>query len=243
MLNKSMFIRYMFIGKAMPLHHPNENLLTEFASGTLPIAQAVAVKTHLHFCSECRQSVQKMESFGGALLEKLEPQPTPLDSFDNLMNSIEASSKNVAQTSEAIASPRHSLNNNLNNKTLPKLIQKLINNEPLQWKKINRTLQTAPLTVGQNQYQVSLQRIEAGDSAPEHDHRGVEITVVLEGSFSDTKGIYQEGDFLVKEPGDIHQPISARNQHCLCLSVEEAPVKLTGIWGKLLNPFIRLNAA
>lgn len=228
----------------MPLHHPNDNLLAEYAAGTLPIAQAVAIKTHLHFCSECQQSVQKMELFGGALLEKLDPQPTPLDSFDKLMDTIDANARHIDQTSYLASGLSHaSRGHSSHNKTLPKLIQKLMNQEPLKWKKINRTLQTASLAVGQNQYQVSLQRIEAGDSAPEHDHRGLEITVVLEGSFSDTQGIYQEGDFLVREPGDIHQPISARNQHCLCLSVEEAPVKLTGIWGRLLNPFIRLNAA
>ena len=88
-----------------------------------------------------------------------------------------------------------------------------------------------------------MQRICAGGTTPEHDHRGTEMTVVLEGSFSDEKGIYREGDFLLKEPGDVHQPVSARNQDCLCLSVQEAPVKLTGLWGKVLNPFIRLHPA
>ncbi|MFT6387582.1 MAG: putative transcriptional regulator, partial [Cellvibrionaceae bacterium] len=204
----------MFIGKVMTLHHPNENLLTEFAAGTLPIAQALAIKTHLHFCSDCQQSVQKMESFGGVLLEKLEPQPISSDSFDKLMNSIEASTGIVDKTTKPAFSPSNTSKSSLNNnKTLPKLIQKLMDQEPLKWKNINRTLQTATLTLGQNQYQVSLQRIEAGTSAPKHDHRGVEITVVLEGSFSDTRGIYQKGDFLIKEPGDIHQPICARNQH------------------------------
>ena len=30
---------------------------------------------------------------------------------------------------------------------------------------------------------------------PAHDHKGLEVTVVLQGSFSDGDGIYREGDF------------------------------------------------
>ncbi|MGH1439722.1 MAG: ChrR family anti-sigma-E factor [Cellvibrionaceae bacterium] len=228
----------------MPLHHPSENLLAEFAAGTLPLAQAVAVKAHLHFCSECQQAVKKMESYGGSMLERLEPQPTMAGSFDQLMNTIDKTSE--AQLATTVKATQPILNKSENQDShadLPRLVRKLIKQRPLKWKRVNRSLKTAPLTVGQKQYQVSLQKIEAGNTAPEHDHRGTEITVVLEGSFSDKQGIYQKGDFLIKEPGDIHQPISARNQHCLCLSVEEAPVKLTGLWGRILNPFIKLHAA
>jgi len=224
----------------MPLHHPNENILVEFSAGTLPLAQAVAVKAHLHFCSECQQSVQKMEAYGGSMLEKLEPQPTMVGGFDKLMGAIDGGMPAKVESVRAdntISEPSG------DNTGLPTLIQKMIENKPLKWKKVNRSLKTAPLTIGQKQFQVSLQKIEAGNTVPKHDHRGTEMTVVLEGSFSDKQGIYQEGDFLIKEPGDVHQPISARNQHCLCLSVEEAPVKLTGLWGRLINPFIKLHAA
>lgn len=239
----------------MPLHHPNENLLVEFAAGTLPVAQAVAVKAHLHFCADCQQSIHKMETLAGTMLESLEPQSTAPDSFDKLMSSIDAISIDKQETTEiALQKPNNNSAYKHNGKSsnskpsqinghLPKLVLKLMEQKPLKWKKTNRSLQTAPLTVGQKQYEVSLQRIEAGETAPEHDHRGTEITVVLEGSFSDQQGIYQQGDFLIKEPGDIHQPISARNQYCLCLAVQEAPVKLTSLWGKLLNPFIRIHAA
>ncbi len=220
----------------MPSHHPNNNLLTEFAAGTLPLAQSVAVKAHFHFCPQCQQTVKHMEEVGGAMLAALTPQPFPADSFDQLMNKIDqrVDVKTVNQSQAAV---------NTVEPEIPKILSKLLSNQSLTWKKVNRSLQSAPLIVGQNKYEVSLQRIKAGDSVPEHDHRGTEITVVLEGSFSDAEGIYQAGDFLVKEPGDIHQPISARHQDCLCLTVQEAPVKLTGFWGKLLNPFIKLKAA
>ena len=91
--------------------------------------------------------------------------------------------------------------------------------------------------MGEKDYEVALHRIDAGGKAPEHDHRGREITVVLTGSFSDEDGVYQPGDFLVREPGDTHRPFAARNEDCICLSVLEAPIKLTGI-KRILNPFL-----
>ncbi len=126
---------------------------------------------------------------------------------------------------------------------LPNVVAKMMSQKALKWRYINSSLQTSHLIAGQNVHQVSLQKISAGGVAPEHDHSGTEMTVVLKGSFSDKEGIYQEGDFILKEPGQIHQPISARNEDCLCLSVESAPVKLTGFFGRMVNPFIKHNAA
>jgi putative transcriptional regulator len=216
-------------------HHPDHNLLAEYAAGTLHTAQAVAISAHLHFCTKCQQEVQRLEQIGGAMIEDLQPQALTEQSFDDLINAIEKAEKvkqHVKPKSQA--QPMSS--------SLPNVVTKLINQEDLKWFKTG-ALKTAPLTVGQIDHEVSLQEIRAGAKVPKHDHGGVEMTVVLEGSFSDKDGIYQAGDFILKQPGEVHQPVSARNQDCLCLSVQEAPVKLTTIWGKLLNPFLRLRAA
>ncbi|NIQ14264.1 MAG: transcriptional regulator, partial [Candidatus Dadabacteria bacterium] len=80
------------------------------------------------------------------------------------------------------------------------------------------SLQVARLQTGQDQFEVSLHNIRAGGKIAEHGHKGTEITVVLKGSFSDANGIYQQGDFLLKEPGDVHQPIASQDSDCLCLT-------------------------
>ena len=211
-------------------HHPDINTLAEFAAGTLDTAQAVAVSAHLHFCKQCAQSVQQMEKMGGAMLEELTPQHLPENSFDSLMQAIDDSKPQIESTPKS-------------HEALPTVVRQLMDQEPLKWQKTNASLRTAPLTVGQKDYEVSLQCIQAGGTTPKHDHRGEEMTVVLKGSFSDENGIYQEGDFLMKEPGQVHQPVSAQNQDCLCLSVQEAPVKLTSLWGRFINPFIKLHPA
>ena len=234
-------------------HHPTDNILVEFAAGTLDTAQAVAVNAHMHFCTKCQQNIKKMEQTGGAMLDSLDPEALAENSFDKLLSAIEV------MAAESISTNHGTDDTLINNKIdlrsdeavkiardygrLPNVVAKMMSQKALKWRYINSSLKTSHLIAGQNGHQVSLQKISAGGVAPEHDHSGTEMTVVLKGSFSDKEGIYQEGDFILKEPGQIHQPISARNEDCLCLSVESAPVKLTGFFGRMVNPFIKHNAA
>ena len=234
-------------------HHPTDSILVEFAAGTLDTAQAVAVNAHMHFCTKCQQNIKKMEQTGGAMLDDLDPEALSDDSFDKLLTAIEvvATNKALSEHSNGASTPGMkavSKSSDADKLThdfgrLPNVVAKMMSQNKLKWRYVNSSLKTSHLIAGQNVHQVSLQRISAGGVAPEHDHSGTEMTVVLKGSFSDKEGIYQEGDFILKEPGQIHQPISARNEDCLCLSVESAPVKLTGFFGRMGNPFIKHNAA
>ena len=52
---------------------------------------------------------------------------------------------------------------------------------------------------------------------------------------------YNEGDFIVRNPGDVHQPMGANNGECICLSALEAPIKLTSPFGFLLKPMLNIN--
>jgi putative transcriptional regulator len=91
---------------------------------------------------------------------------------------------------------------------------------------------------GQNE-QVVLQKLAAGGKAPAHTHRGSETTIVLQGAFSDQKGVFNQWDFVVLNQEDEHKPVAVGCEDCITLSVLSAPVKLTGTFTRLLNPFIR----
>jgi putative transcriptional regulator len=71
----------------------------------------------------------------------------------------------------------------------------------------------------------------------------LEYTVVLKGSFSDESSVYTEGDFIIRQPGDVHQPMGAKNGECICLSVQEAPIKLISFLGFFLNPWLKVKPA
>jgi putative transcriptional regulator len=69
----------------------------------------------------------------------------------------------------------------------------------------------------------------------------LEYTVVLKGSFSDERAVYREGDFLLRQPGDVHQPMGAQNGECICLSALAAPINLSNPLGFLMKPWLRIN--
>ena len=211
--------------------HPESDLLVEYVSGSLSVAPCISVTTHLQYCKQCSDSVESLGEIGGELLTTVEAVPVSDELFDRVIASLdslveeEPSDEPQRQCSDTISAE------------LPEFVQRLLPDGELDWRRLSPSLKVAPISVGEEVYELALHRIDAGGEAPEHDHLGKEITVVLTGSFSDEDGVYQPGDFLVREAGDTHRPFAARNQECICLSVLEAPIRLTGI-KRVLNPFL-----
>ncbi|MFT7388667.1 MAG: putative transcriptional regulator [Candidatus Endobugula sp.] len=240
-----------------PQHHPDKNLLTEFAAGCLDSAPAIAVSTHLHYCSHCRNEVRKLEQVGAALFsasvdDDLDQQQVDKPDVESITVSDSAFTSLMEKIEALVGVPKQMADNHtkmalttLSKKyeLMPKVVQKMMTDNPIRWRTVTRNLRSAKLVAGQDKYAVSLQKILAGGQVPEHEHTASEITVVLNGSFSDEDSVYQQGDFLLKNAGDKHQPLASNNDDCLCLSVEQAPVKLTGFFMRWLNPFIRFTPA
>jgi putative transcriptional regulator len=111
----------------------------------------------------------------------------------------------------------------------------------LVWKKITSTLRISYLKTGDPNYEFALYHIKAGGRIPEHTHRGSEMTLVLEGGFSDADGSYHQGDFLLRQPSDVHAPTAVQSEDCICLAVLDAPLKFTGWKYRWMNPFLQLR--
>ena len=71
--------------RAVPVHHPSEARLLDYASGALPEPMALLIATHLALCPACRRTVAELEAVGGALLEALPPEPVADDSLARLL--------------------------------------------------------------------------------------------------------------------------------------------------------------
>jgi len=82
---------------------------------------------------------------------------------------------------------------------------------------------------------VRLLSIPAGQRMPRHGHGGEELTLVLQGSFDDAIGHYAKGDVATADASIDHQPIAGAQELCLCLAVEDGPLRLTGWSGRLLT--------
>ena len=219
-------------------HHPSTALLTDYTVGSLSVAPAVSVTTHLKYCQQCRDSVGSLKQLGGALLCEAEPAQISSNLLSQTLDRLDADEEEMALAEGASEVHEFELSDEL--KGIPKYLNQFLPRNGLNWRKLSSSVTVAPISVGETRYELALHKICAGGQTPVHDHNGVEYTVVLKGSFSDEDGMYNEGDFLTREPGDIHRPFATQHEDCICLSVLEAPIRLKGL-GRVLNPFMRFQ--
>ncbi|MBK1888005.1 MULTISPECIES: ChrR family anti-sigma-E factor [Marinobacter] len=212
----------------MTRHHPDSLSLMEYSAGNLSEPHALCIRLHLDKCAQCRCQVDTLDSLGAVVMEKQPKVSVSGTMFDDILARIDSSTEPRPQVK---MQPKTSL--------LQKLLGEDINNLP--WKRQLGDVSVLDITgkfPGQNE-QVVLQKLVAGGKAPAHTHRGTETTIVLQGMFSDHKGVFSQWDFVVLTEQDEHKPVALGSEDCITLSVLSAPVKLTGTFTRLLNPFIR----
>jgi putative transcriptional regulator len=212
-------------------HHPSHDMLVDFSAGNLGTAESICVSAHLHFCDQCRNELMRLDQVASQLMTEAEPQIIDESLFNSVMSKIDA----LPEVPTKIEPKEKS--------DFPHSVTKLINeteNAP-NWRRMSSSVDVARVRTGQNKFEVALHRICAGGKTPHHGHNGTEFTVVLKGSFSDEQAVYSEGDFLLRGPGDKHQPMGAQNGECICLSALEAPIKLSSQLGFLMKPWLRIN--
>jgi len=230
-------------GSATTGHHPGTTLLMEYASGSLSLAPCIAVSTHLQFCSACRHAIGSLAAVGGELLatgESASLSPGLLDDVLTRLDEEPDTGSGDAQRGNPAATCATPVDEVV--RVLPRYVRNLLPHGALTWRTRSPSLRVSPIPVGETRHELALHRIRAGGTTPRHDHRGIELTVVLKGSFSDEDGVYHAGDFMVREPGEIHRPLAAQHEECICLSVLSAPIRMTGI-KRVFNLFLRFAPA
>ena len=219
-------------------HHPDAAMLVEFSAGTLDTATSICVSAHLHFCGKCRSELLRLDQVGSQLMSETEPFTVGEQLLDTVMEKIDAEADYTAPIKEASKSQPNNVD-----EYFPLAVNKLIENtgDAFSWRHMSASVDVARVKTGQSDYEVALHKICAGGKTPRHGHGGKEFTVVLKGSFSDESSVYSEGDFILREPGDEHQPMGAQNGECICLSALASPIKLSNPFGFLMKPWLRIN--
>ena len=82
--------------------------------------------------------------------------------------------------------------------------------------------------------------IPPGKAVPEHGHGGLELTLVLQGSFSDSAGRFKRGDVETAHAETDHQPVADQGQPCICLAATDAPLRFRSFLPRLLQPLFRI---
>jgi putative transcriptional regulator len=227
----------------MVQHTPPEELLFDYAAGTLPEPLAVLVASHLTLSPESRRDVNEAEALGGALLDELEPAVLSDEALDAMMARLEnAGTKDAPDTNgQAGPTPPPTAGQGDNDRRVPGVLKDYIGGRDfnaLQWRERSGNVAEYGLLSDYPGFKTRLLRIKAGARVPSHTHGGREFTLVLQGGFSDGFGHYLPGDVSVADPNVTHQPVADEDEDCICLAVTDAPLKMTGAVGRVLNFFV-----
>jgi putative transcriptional regulator len=218
----------------MTKYHPDTRLLNEYSSGTLALAQSVCVSLHLNYCEQCRRAHQQLQQLGSVLFEELAPQQVDDSLLRTVMGRLDDEPEPLSYSSTAVEGD-----------DCPPLIQRLMKGDyrNLEWKKLSSQVRVSRLRTGDAVNEVALYHINAGASIPKHTHNGTELTLVLEGAFSDEEGRYEAGDFVMRDASQQHTPTATQERDCICIGVLDAPIKFTDWKYRMVNPFLKLQAS
>jgi putative transcriptional regulator len=213
-----------------PRQHPGDETLLRHAAGQLGAGLRLVVDVHLESCPLCRERVRLFEAAGGALLESLAPAPVSPALIEKVFTRIDSGSVEPPRR----PAPRRP---SVDGFALPAPMSDCA---IVPWRFVHPKLRWARVTVpGAPRERVILLKIAAGFSAPEHGHRGLELTQVLYGAFSDGRGLYGPGD-LVEADDDVehHEPRVTADGDCLCLAAVEHPLRINSLVGRLFQPLL-----
>lgn len=203
-----------------------DGLLARYVAGALPEPVRVLVDAHLAISPVNRPLVCALENFAGKEIENI----IPVD-FSKREAMIEAIFSAPLLQSEDEAKP--------NCLMLPQSLLRLVGHdiENIPWR--TKMPGYREFALGEiDGCEANMLWIKAGRKMPSHTHEGAELTLVLDGAFSDANGRYERGDIALADENVDHRPVAEAGRACICFAVTDAPLRLTGSFGQMFSDFL-----
>ena len=224
--------------------HPTPDLIEQFVTGTLAPAESLMVSAHCDMCKYCSGLVDRKTAELARTQFDLEQACSDYDpQFDVMLANI--TQQPEAETRKDVLSAfkgpqRGTTSIELDGKTfeLPKTLHRLAEKKG-NWSSLVGKLWQAPVDLGCEGV-ANFIYMEKGGTVPEHTHRGSELTLVINGEFSDGMNHYDSGDFIYMNGEHTHAPRSDAPEGCLVFSIVDQPLHFTSGIARLLNPFSHL---
>ncbi|MBZ0128302.1 MAG: ChrR family anti-sigma-E factor [Rhodobacteraceae bacterium] len=206
-------------------HHTPDAMLAAYATGNLPQPYALVVAAHISLCLDCRASYEAHLAAGGAVLETCATEAVS----DGLKSSI-LDRLDTPYTPE----PTYQRMG-----VYPAPVMQALKGKAIRWKSLGLGVRQSILSSDQNG-SARLLFIPSGQAVPEHSHNGLELTLVLQGSFSDDTGRFGVGDLEVADQALEHTPTADPGPPCICLAATDAPLRFNTFLPRLLQPLFRI---
>ncbi len=203
-------------------------LMAYYVAGSLPEPARVLVESHLEMKPDRRMLVRDLEFLAGEALEQTSE--TRLDDRDVRLARIFASATPTEPKSPPIASAKPG--------TFPRALRRLVgfDVDTVPWK--TKLPGFKEYSVDIDGCEVSVMWIKPGRALPAHTHKGMELTLIIDGAFNDTRGRFGPGDISVADETIDHRPVAEKDRPCIAFSVLDAPIKLTGSFRQLIGDLI-----
>lgn len=205
-------------------HHIPDDTLDAYHIGTLPHAFGVVVAAHLSLCDQCRARQEAEDMIGGALLQQADGAALRADARERIMAALEAPPPKLPLRASG---------------PFPSAVMHELGGRPPRWRMLGGGIRQQILTADR-EGSLRLLYIPPGKAVPEHGHRGQELTLVLQGSFSDSAGAFHRGDVEVAHDKIDHQPVAGPGEPCICLAATDAPLRFHALIPRLLQPIFRI---
>lgn len=213
-------------------HHLTDSLLMAYSAGTLPEAFNLIVAAHASMCDECRARLASFDSVGGALMEDTQTVPMAESSFAETMRLI---------NSGAVSDMIKPATTERGKSVLPAPLQEYVGGDldKVKWRSIGMGVRQAILPTSR-QASARLLYIPAGTAVPDHGHRGMELTLVLQGAFVDETDRFGPGDIEIADESLNHTPIADIGADCICLAATDARLRFNKLIPRIAQPFFRI---
>ncbi len=202
-----------------------DSLFARYVAGSLAEPVRVLVNAHLAISTSNRAMVEAMESLAGHSMESLKP--IDLSDREERLEAIFAAPQFASDTRLV---PETSI--------LPPELLRLVGHdiEQIPWR--SKMPGYREYSLGEiDGYEATMLWIKAGRKMPSHTHDGAELTLVLDGAFSDINGRYGRGDIALADENTDHRPIAEDGRPCICFAVTDAPLRLTGSYSQIFSDF------
>ena len=210
-------------------HHLSDELLMAHAAAELPEAFNLVIAAHLSLCDECRARSMAFDALGGAVIEDstCEMAAGSLEACLSRIDGLEQTEVPVAQPAGAV---------------LPAPVQDYVGGglEAVKWRSLGMGVRQAILRTGDKGASARLLYIPAGAAMPDHGHRGLELTLVLQGAFRDEVDRFGRGDVEIADDTIEHTPVAETGADCICLVATQGSLKFNALLPRLAQPFFRI---
>jgi putative transcriptional regulator len=206
-------------------HHSSEALLAAYAAGNLPHPYALVVASHISLCAECRATFEAHQAAGGVVLDSVGTKDVSEDLKTSVLDLLDA---------PFTPEPTYHRSG-----VYPGPVMEALKGKPLRWKSVGLGVRQCILSDGP-EGSARLLYIPPGQAVPDHSHNGLELTLVLQGSFSDETGRFGVGDLEVADQDLEHTPIADSGPPCICFAATDAPLRFSSFLPRMLQPIFRI---